>query len=232
MEQTILKKRQTDIMDNYAEILNDVKSIIEKAKYRAYKAVDNIRVQAYWQIGERIVREELQRKERADYGKRLVENLAKDLDIAERNLHNSVKLYRIYPILHTVCAQLSWSHLRILIYMEDKEKRKFYESQTIQNAWSVRETREQIRNSLYERMRKEGKIIIVPQAKTISPEKIFKDSYNFDFLNLPENHSEEELKAALMNRIEKFLHELGSDFFVGKREAPLLIGGQHYKIDL
>ncbi|MBU3958123.1 MAG: DUF1016 family protein [Nanoarchaeota archaeon] len=222
MEQTLLKKqRENEELDNYAEILKDVKSILENAKCRAYKAVDNLRVQAYWQIGERIMREELQRRERANYGERLVENLAADLDIAKRNLYNSVKLYMVYPILHTVCAQLSWSHLRVLIYMESKEKRKFYESHAVANAWSVRELREQIQNNLYERMQKEGKIIIVPQAKTMSPEKIFKDSYNFEFLNLLENHSEEELKAALMNRMENFLHELGSDFFVGKRETPL-----------
>ena len=225
------KKKEANL-ENYDGILSDIKSILEKAKYRAYKAIDNIRVQAYWQIGERIVREELHHKERAYYGERLVENLAGDLDIAKRNLHNSVKLYNVYPILHTVCAQLSWSHLRVLIYIENKDKRKFYESQAIQNAWSVRELVNQIQSNLYERMQKEGKIVVVPQAKMVSFEDIFKDSYDFEFLNLPDSHTEEDLKAAIMNRIEKFLQELGSDFFVGRREVPLLIGGQYYKIDL
>ncbi|RLI88315.1 MAG: hypothetical protein DRO62_03830 [Candidatus Altiarchaeales archaeon] len=70
-------------IEGYTEILNDIRSLLEKAKYRAYKAVDNIRVQTYWQIGERIVRGELQYKERADYGKRLIKKLSEDLYIAK-----------------------------------------------------------------------------------------------------------------------------------------------------
>lgn len=189
MEQiTKLKKHQkTEELDNYAEILRDVKSILENAKYRAYKAVDNLRVQAYWQIGERIVREELQHMKRADYGENLVEYLANDLGFDRRLFYRIVRFYRLYPIVVTLSPQLSWSHYEAFIGINDKDARQFYERQTIQNAWSVRETREQIQNNLYERMQKEGKIIIVPQAKPLSPENIFKNSYNFDFLNLPDN---------------------------------------------
>lgn len=219
-------------LENYKGILDDVKSILENGKCRAYKAVDNIRVQTYWQIGERIVREELQHKERADYGKKQIDNLAKDLGIGKVNLHYMVRIYTIYPIIQTVSEQLSWSHLVELIYVESKDKRLFYEQQTIQNVWSVRVLRDQIRANLYERMQKEGKVVVVPQAKMVSFEDIFKDSYNFEFLNLADEHSEEDLKSAIMGKIEKFLQELGSDFFVGKREVPLLIGGQYFKIDL
>lgn len=228
-----LKKQEiAEKPDNYDGVFKDVKSILEKAKYRAYKAVDNIRVQAYWQVGERIGREELEHKERADYGERLIENLAMDLGIGKVNLHYMIRFYTIYPIIQTVSEQLSWSHLVELIYIENKEMRQFYEQQTIQNVWSVRELREQIQAQLYERMQREGKLTAGPLPRHILPENIFKDSYNFDFLGLPDGHSEEDLKAALMGRIEKFMHELGSDFFVGRREVPLLVGGQHYRIDM
>jgi hypothetical protein len=136
-----LEKKGEEGLDGYTEILQDIKSLLEKARYKAYKAVDNLRVQTYWQIGERIVRGELQHRERADYGERVIERLASDLDIAKRNLHNTVRFYRVYPIVQTVSAQLSWSHFVVLIYLNNKEERLFYEQQTIQNAWSVRELR-------------------------------------------------------------------------------------------
>ena len=65
------EKRVEEGLEGYAEILQDIKSLLEKARYKAYKAVDNLRVQTYWQIGERIVRGELQHRERADYGERV-----------------------------------------------------------------------------------------------------------------------------------------------------------------
>ena len=80
----------------YKNLLQELKDILAKGHYAAYKAVDNIRVQTYWQMGERIVREELKHKDRADYGQFLVENLAKDLDITRRDLYRIIKFYRYY----------------------------------------------------------------------------------------------------------------------------------------
>ena len=194
-----LEKKRGEGLEGYTEILQDIKSLLEKAKYRAYKAVDNLRVQTYWQIGERIVRGELQHRERADYGERVIERLASDLDIAKRNLHNTVRFYRVYPIVQTVSAQLSWSHFVVLIYLNNKEERLFYEQQTIQNAWSVRELRRQIRSNLYERMEIKGKVVIAPITTMVEPEQVFKDTYNFDFLKLPEKYTEDDFKTALIN---------------------------------
>ena len=89
-------------LQEYTQVLNDIRFLLDKAKAQAYKAVDNIRVQTYWQIGERIVREELQHKERADYGEKLIESLAKDIGFGKVNLHYMVKFYKIYPIVQTV----------------------------------------------------------------------------------------------------------------------------------
>ncbi|MFQ6055053.1 MAG: PDDEXK nuclease domain-containing protein, partial [Methanosarcinales archaeon] len=220
-------------LEGYAEILGDIKSILEKAKYHAYKVIDNLRVQTYWQIGERIVRGELQHKERADYGERIIENISIDLDIQKRDLYRMVQFYKTYPIVTSLMSQLSWTHYTVLITITDKEKRRFYEEHTIQNAWSVRELRKQIKSNLYERAKKEGKITkIQPIVKTLQPEQVFKDTYNFDFLNLPEKYTEEDLKSALLKKLENFLQELGSDFFIGRREVPILIGGNYDKIDL
>ena len=103
-------------LEGYDNILEDVRSLIEKAQYRAYKTIDNLRVQTYWQIGERIVRGELEHGGRADYGKRLIENLAGDIGLSRRLLYDIVKFYKSYQIVQTVSAQLSWSHFVGLIY--------------------------------------------------------------------------------------------------------------------
>ena len=226
------EKKGEEGLEGYTEILQDIKSLLEKARYRAYKAVDNLRVQTNWQIGDRIVRGELQHRERADYGERVIENLSIDLDIQRRDIYRMVQLYRTYPIVTSLMSQLSWTHYTVLITITDNEKRRFYEAHTIQNAWSVRELRRQIRSNLYERMKIKGEVVIAPITKIVEPEQVFKDIYNFDFLKLPEKYSEEDLKTALLNKLEKFLQELGSDFFIGRREVPVLIGGNWDKVDL
>ncbi|HJH26091.1 MAG TPA: hypothetical protein C5S37_04780, partial [Methanophagales archaeon] len=197
-----LGKKGEEGLEGYTEILQDIKSLLEKARYRAYKAIDNLRVQTYWQIGERIVRGELQHRERGDYGERVIENLSSDLDIQRRDLYRMVQLYRVYPIVTSLMSQLSWTHYTVLITITDNEKRRFYEEHTIQNAWSVRELRKQIQSNLFERMKKKGEIIIVPTAKPIEPEQVFKDTYSFDFLNFVAEYevklpSEEEIKRRI-----------------------------------
>ncbi len=121
-----MKKQTKNIAkpEGYNEIYNDIKFLLDKAKVQAYKAVDNIRVPVYWQVGERIVRGELQHKERADYGKRLIVNLTKDLGFIKRDLYRMVQFYRTYPIMTSLMSQLSWTHYTVLITMSNKNERK------------------------------------------------------------------------------------------------------------
>src|SRR3989338_1615802 len=116
---------------DYNALLADIKSILQKGLTRVYKAVDNIKVQTYWQIGERIVREELGQKGRADYSKKIIDNLSVDLDFTRDEIYRFVKFYKIYPIVVTVSPQLSWSHYRTLITIENEGERKFYEVQSV-----------------------------------------------------------------------------------------------------
>ncbi len=173
----------------YNQILGDIRSILQKGVSKAYKAVDNLKVQTYWQIGERIVRDELEHKGRADYGKQIIEKLAIDLEFSRATMFSIVAFYRTYPIVQTLSGQLSWSHYLEFIRIENKNERDFYELQTLSNIWSVRQLQKQIRNDLYGHSKEEGKVIVtqpIPQ-KPILPEDIFKDTYNFDFLTLDEN---------------------------------------------
>lgn len=228
-----MKKPQTQLQ-NYPELLNELTSLLTRAKCQAYKAVDNFRVQTYWQVGERIVREELQHKDKADYGKYLIENLAIDLGFSRRLMFQIVEFYRCYPIVHALRAQLSWTHYRLLMQIKDRLERGFYEQQTIQEAWSYRILEKEIKKKLYQRISKKSGLIIKKKLplKPLEPDQVFKDAYHFNFLDLKKNYQEKDLKDALLNQLEKFLQELGPDFFVGRREVPILIGGNYDKVDL
>ncbi len=194
MSKSLIKpNNKSEKPEGYNEVLYDIKSLLEKAKYAAYKTVDNIRVQTYWQIGERIAREELGYRDKPEYGEKLLKILANDLDIAWRNIYNALLFYKMYPILQTVSAILSWSHYVELISIRNDKERRFYETQIVQNAWSIRELRKQIKSNLYEKTLKTGKVVAVAPTplEPITPEKAFKDSYNFDFLDLPEKYNDD-----------------------------------------
>jgi len=149
MDKLAVKDNKAGKLERYDELLYDIKSLLERAKYAAYKTVDNIRVQTYWQIGERIAREEFQHKERAEYGKRAIEMLAKDLGFARRLMFEVVQFYKTYPIVHALRAQLSWTHYGALLRIKDKNKREFYENRIIKNAWNTRELEKQVKFNLY-----------------------------------------------------------------------------------
>ncbi len=221
-------------LSNYKELLHDLQSLLTKAKYQAYKSVDNLLVQTYWQMGEKITREELRFKDRADYGKQLIEKLAADLGFSRPVLYKMVQLCKIYPNVLTLSRQLSWSHYQELIAITNPGERDFYEQQIVQNGWSIRVLREQMRKKLYHHASKKGALIIKQRLplKVPEAEDIFKDAYHFDFIDLKKNYNEKNFKDALLLKLEKFLQELGPNFFIGRREVPLLISGNYDKVDL
>ncbi len=147
MTKKIVLKADDQELSGYNSLLADIDSILHQGLSKAYKAVDNLKVQTYWQIGERVVREELKHKDRADYGRHIIEKLAYDLNFRKDELYRIVQFYNVYPIVVTVSRQLSWSHYKVLIAIEKKEERQFYEVQAIQSMWSVRQLQEQ--NSIH-----------------------------------------------------------------------------------
>jgi len=219
-------------LEGYDDLLRDIRSIIEKARSRAYQAVDNIGVQTRWQVGERIVREELAHKERADYGKRVVDQLAIDLEFRRDELFRMVQFYRTYPIVVTLSRQLSWSHYTKLMTIKDNEERQFYEVQSIRNLWSVRELREKVENKEYQKIKKEGHIVSKVPTPLPAPEDVFKNTYHWNFLDLEEEHTEKELEQALLDSIEKVLLEFGNGFAFMARQQKVLINNKWEKIDL
>jgi predicted nuclease of restriction endonuclease-like (RecB) superfamily len=225
-----LQKAET--LDGYEQLLIDVRSILENGRIGAYKAVDNLRVQTYWQIGDRVVREELKHKDRADYGKRVIEYLARDLGFLRRLMFRIVQFYRAYPIVSTLSTQLSWSHYMEFITVKNEEERRFYEVQTIKNSWDVRGLRKRIAQQEYEKAKKEGKLDFSLPKELPAPEEIFKNAYHFDYLCLEAGHSEKELETGLIRNIRDTLLEFGFGFCFMGQQVKLLIAGQFHNIDI
>ncbi|HQN73872.1 MAG TPA: PDDEXK nuclease domain-containing protein [bacterium] len=218
--------------DSYRNLLNELKSILNKGLARAYKAVDNIKVQTYWQIGEKIVRNEIENKERADYGKQLVAQISFDLGINKRELYRIIRFFKLYPIVASVTPQLSWTHYSVLVDIENPEKRNFYQQKSVDYSWSVRELKNKINSQLYENSAREEigvsqKRKLLPQADALD---IFKGSYDLGFIR---NHlNEKEFENSLISNIEAFLNELGADFCFAGRQIPVKIDRATHFIDI
>ena len=226
-------EKQIAVSEGYQNFLREIQGLLEKGLHKAYKAVDNIKVQTYWQIGERIVREELEHKNRAEYGKFLIKNLARDLNFSRLLLYEIVKFYNLYPIMHTVCAQLSWSHYDVLIRITNAEERAFYQNKVVQHAWSVRELSKKLKSQLYEKASpQEIKALSQTTLPVVEALEVFKDDYDFNFLELEIGNKEKELENLIIRNIEDFLKELGEDFAFLGRQAPIKIENQTHYIDL
>ncbi len=227
-------KGRAVLPDDYSALLGEIRGLVQTARSRAYQAVDNIKVQAYWQVGERIVRAELEHKERADYGARVIEQLARDLGIARRTMYEIVQFYRTYPLVHMVRAELSWSQYVVLVRVGDDRERAFYEAQAARNGWSVHDLEEQIRAHLYGRTLREGPtpVGVATIAPALRPEDAFRSVFQFEVPGLPAAFSEDDLERGLLANFEHFVTELGPDFYIRRRQQPLTIDGQVHRIDV
>ena len=149
----------------------------------------------YWHMGKRIFEEEQQGKDRADYGAYLIKNLAKQLEpeygsgFSVRQLERSRQFYRLYPIASTLRTQLNWSQYKMLISIDDPDKRMYYELESVNNGWTARETERQINSQLYERLLlsndKEAVLAVARKERSPqSPLEIIKDPMFLEFLGL------------------------------------------------
>lgn len=218
---------------------------IDRARSTAVRSVDFCRVQMYWNIGKRIFEEEQQGKERADYGTYLIKNLAKELEpeygsgFSVRQLEQSRQFYRTYPIANTVRSQLNWSQYRRLIQIEDPDKREYYELESVNNAWTARETERQINSMLYERLllSNDKESVLAVARKERIPEKpveIIKDPMVLEFLGLERKASyyEKDLESAIISHIAEFLLEMGKGFSFVARQKRILLEDDEFFADL
>ena len=180
-------KLTTESMQGFVE---EIRQIISEARTRAVRSVDFCRVQMYWTIGKRIFEKEQQGKERADYGKFLIKNLAKEIEpqygsgFGIRKLELSCQFYRTYPNANTLCSQLNWSQYKLLIAIAGPDKREYYQLEAVNECWSKRQLERQINSMLYERLLlSNGKesVLSVARKEHIpeTPQDIIKDPMGF-----------------------------------------------------
>lgn len=234
--------------DDPADLLADIRSMVAEARQTVATTVNAELTLLYWRVGRRI-REETLKSERAVYGEQIVAALSDRLTVdygqgfSRRNLFNMIRFAEAFPderIVHALRAQLSWTHFRSIIYMDDPLKRDFYAEMCRIERWSTRTLQARIDSMLFERTalsKKPEELIRVEldalrDADRITPELVFRDPYVLDFLGLKDRYLEKDLEDAIMRELENFLLELGGGFSFIARQKRITVGHEDYYIDL
>ena len=235
-------KKESDKLD---VLFERVKSILSEARDRAWKAVNSAMVVSYWEIGHIIIDEEQKGKSRAEYGKKIISGLAQRLSAEfgkgfdERNLWFIRSFYVAYPKMNALRSELSWTHYRLLLRVENPEARAFYEIEAVNAHWSTRELERQINSLLFERLAlsrdKKGVMKLAQKGHEIStPTDLVKDPYVLEFTGIPQTDRlyEKDLEQALIDKLQHFLLELGKGFAFVARQQRITLDGRHFFIDL
>ncbi len=228
-------------------IVNDIRQILRQARSKTYTAINFAMTEAYWHIGRRIVQEEQQGEVRAEYGKQLIRELSKQLaaefgkGFSEANLKNFRQFYLTFPeneIRYTLRSELTWSHYRLIMRVDNPKARKYYISEAAEQNWSTRTLERNINTLWYERLlMTPDKQAALQHQKAFEkqlPTEFIKDPYVLEFLQLPENMStsEKELERAIINNLQQFLLELGKGFSFVSRQFRISTETSHFYIDL
>lgn len=226
-------------------IIPDIKAIIATAQDNAIRKVDNERTLMYWHIGRRIFEEEQEGKDRADYGSFLIKFLSQQLQpeygsgFSYRQLNWYRQFYRTFPIVSALRTQLSWTQYKLLLVIDNQEKREFYVAESVKNNWTSRQLERQINSSLYERLLMsndtESVLAVAKNEKLPSDAKeIIKDPIYLEFLGLKREASyyERDLESAIITHLQDFLLELGNGFSFVARQKRIHIDGDEFFTDL
>ena len=225
-------------------LASQVAQIIREARQTAYRAVNFTMVLAYWNIGKLIVEDELH-WERADYGKAVVRNLSQRLTkefgkgFDERELRKMCQFYRCFEIRDTLRPELSWSHYRRLISVENSEARMWYMNEAADSVWSTRQLDRQISTLYYDRLlASQNKQVVIQEAeeklKAVAPEDFIKDPYVLEFLNLKDypDLRESDVEKGLITNLQDFLLELGKGFCFVARQKRMRYDDEDFYVDL
>lgn len=226
------------------DVYRQVRGYVVHAQQKVYKAVNSAMVEAYWQIG-KAVHEACGENDRAAYGKQVLKILSERLTaefgrgFSISALRTMRQFYYTFPIQHTLCVELNWSHYRLLMRVQDEDARNFYTEEAAKSGWSVRQLQRQINTMYYQRMlASQDKQSVAAEIETTVPkpeyEKIVKDPYVLEFLDLPKNEHfyESDIEQAFIDHLQKFLLELGRGFSFVARQKHFNVGGRHFYIDL
>ena len=233
------------LSNNY---INEVKEILKSARQKAYNTINSVMVEAYWKIGRRIVEEEQNGKERAEYGKEILKNLSKELTeefgkgFGERNIRNIRQFYVLfsdYEKWKSLISKLTWTHIQKVLRVSDEKARIFYLTEAAENMWSVRTLDRNISTLYYNRIVAsiDKKIVeneMQDKTKKLQAKEFIKNPVVLEFLDLPTSmsYTENELEKALIDDIQKFMMELGKGFAFVERQQHIRTENSDFYIDL
>ncbi|MCG2738550.1 MAG: PDDEXK nuclease domain-containing protein [Candidatus Methanoperedenaceae archaeon] len=229
---------------------NDIRAIIQQARQKAYTAVNFVMVEAYWHIGKRIVQEEQQGEARAEYGKKIIKELSKQLSaefgrgFTEANIWNFRQFYLIFKTdekLYALRRELTWTHYRLIMRLDNPSARDYYMQEAMEQNWSTRALERQINSLYYERLltsRNKAPVVEEMQEKTAilaqTPQDFIKDPYVLEFLGMPDSSQfrESDLEQAIIDNLKDFILELGKGFAFVARQKRITTETSDFYIDL
>ena len=229
----------------YKQLLDSISTLWSEAKTKAVSAVNTELLEANWETGKYIVEYEQQGKIRAEYGKKLLVNLARDLTakngkgFSRSNLIYMRKFYLVFQKSETLSHKLTWSHYFELLKCDNTLEMQFYFKECIKEGWKVRELKRQMKSCLFQRLAlstdKTGVLALANEGHQVqTPQDIIRDPFVLEFAGLPKQkrYKENDLEKALKNHMEQLLLEMGRGFaFVG-RQYSMQIGSRQFKVDL
>ena len=230
-----------------SDLYSAIRQVLETARQNAYKAVNFAMVQAYWNIGRLIVEDEQKGEVRAEYGKKVLAELADRLTsefgkgFDASNLRYMRLFYQAFPKCDALRHELSWTHYRLLLRVENQDARNWYMNEAVAENWSSRQLERQISVLYYDRM-----LLSADKQSTktdaeknlalakLEPESIIRNPYVLEFLNLKDypNLHEKDIEEGLINNLQAFLLELGKGFCFVARQKRIRFDDQDFYIDL
>lgn len=227
-----------------SDFYEGIKEILTLARNKVYQTANFAMVDAYWQIGKSII-EEQGGEERAEYGIGLLKELSRQMTadfgkgFTVANLKNMRQFYLTFPNGYALRSELSWTHYRLLMRVENDMARQFYLEEAVKSQWSTRQLERQINSFFYERLlsskNKETVSKEISDLESVkTPEDVIRDPYVLEFLGLSSNDDfyESDLEQALITHLQKFLLELGRGFSFVARQKRFTFDGRHFRIDL
>lgn len=229
---------------NGNNLYENIRNEVAKARQKVYAAVNFAMVETYWNIGKQIY-EAQGENERAEYGSGLLKLISEKLTeefgrgFTVRNLNNMRSFYIAFPNWNALSTNLSWTHYRLLLKVEDEKARKFYMQECEKSNWSTRQLERQINSFYYQRLlSSQDKDSVGNEIQNleqgVDAKDIIRDPYVLEFLGLEQtpNLYEKDIEQGLINHLQKFLLELGRGFSFVARQKRISFDGEHYYIDL
>ncbi|MBW2108913.1 MAG: DUF1016 family protein [Deltaproteobacteria bacterium] len=229
-------------------LMDELREWIQQARISAARVVDEHLCALYWRIGTRI-RMEILKDQRAEYGAGIVSAVGRQLEaefgrgFSEKSLRHMIRFAEVFPDKQIVSAlrrQLTWTHFKRLIYLDDPLKREFYVEMCRIEKWPTRTLDKKIQSMLFERtaLSKKPDKLIARELKALreegklTPDLVFRDPYLLDFLGLRDTYAEKDLEAAILREMEAFILELGVGFAFLERQKRITVDGDDYYLDL